>query len=266
MRDMSIRETSVGLLRLVPHFARREIHGRYLGSLSGLTWALLHPLLQLALYATVFVHIFGARIPEAAEIGFVPYVAAGFWAWLLFAEGVARGLPAIVDNASLIGKVKMPAEVLVLASILATFAVHLVGFALVLVLLALTGTRIDLLGALLALPVLAMLGVLTLGMGLALAACQVFIRDLAQIVQQLLAFGFFLTPILYTRSMLPEFARPLMGLNPLTYYPEKLRALLLHGHYQPTQADLLALAVAAIALVLGIGLFRRLTHHFEDFL
>lgn len=254
------------LASLVAHFTRREVHSRYLGSLSGLAWAFIHPLAQLALYATVFVHIFGARIPEAAEIGFVPYVAAGFWAWLLFAEGVSRSLPAIVDNASLIGKVRLPAEVLVIASILATFGVHLIGFAAVIALLALTGTSISPAGVLVAIPVLLMLFVLTLGVGFLFAACQVFVRDLAQIVQQLLAFGFFLTPILYSRSMLPEFARDLMGVNPLTYYPEKLRALLLLGDLQLGLADFLALIVAATMLTLGLALFRRLAQHFEDFL
>ncbi len=254
------------LASLIPHFTRREVNSRYLGSVSGLAWAFVHPLAQLALYATVFVHIFGARIPEAAEIGFVPYVAAGFWAWLLFAEGVSRCLPAIVDNASLIGKVKLPAEVLVIASIIATFGVHLIGFAFVLVLLALTGTSISLTGALIALPVLLMLGLFTLGVGFILAACQVFVRDLAQIVQQLLAFGFFLTPILYSRSMLPEFARDLMAINPLTYYPEKLRLLLLMDEFSVGSADFIALIVALTTLVAGVALFRRLAQHFEDFL
>lgn len=254
------------LSALVGHFTRREVRSRYLGSVSGLAWAFLHPLAQLALYATVFVHIFKARIPEAAEIGFVPYVAAGFWAWLLFAEGVNRCLPAIVENASLIGKVRLPAEVLVIASIVATFGVHLIGFAVVLALLALTGTSISLVGALVALPVLLMLGLFTLGIGFMLAACQVFIRDLAQIVQQLLAFGFFLTPILYSRSMLPEFARDLMAVNPLSYYPEKLRLLLLWGEIRFGSADLIAFIVAVSALVLGVTLFRRLSQHFEDFL
>ena len=251
---------------LIPHFVRREVKARYLGSLSGLTWAFLHPLLQLALYATVFVHIFGARIPEAAEIGFVPYVATAFWAWILFAEGISRAVPVITENASLIGKVAMPTEVLVIASVLATFAIHLLGFLLVIVLLALTGTSIHGTGLLWMLPVLLMLWVLTTGVGLLLAAAQVFVRDLSQIVQQLLAFGFFLTPILYTRTMLPEFARPLMGANPLTYYPEKLRAVLLHGQSAVGSADLLALGVAVTSLIVGLVLFRRLSRHFEDFL
>jgi ABC-type polysaccharide/polyol phosphate export permease len=263
---MQVLSGASQLARLTPHFTRREVKSRYLGSVSGLAWAFLHPLAQLALYATVFVHIFKARIPEAAEVGFVPYVAAGFWAWLLFAEGASRCLPAIVENASLIGKVRLPAEVLVIASIIATFSVHLTGFAVVLMLLALTGTSISPAGALMAIPVLMMLGAFTLGIGFIFAACQVFVRDLAQIVQQLLAFGFFLTPILYSRSMLPEFARDLMAINPLTYYPEKLRLLLLSGDLRFGAADVIALAVALTALILGLALFRRLSQHFEDFL
>jgi len=105
-----------------------------------------------------------------------------------------------------------------------------------------------------------------MGMGLLLAACQVFIRDLAQVITQILTFGFFLTPILYSRTMLPDFAKTLMGLNPLTYYTERLRELLLQGQIMPTPTDLYALLVAAGSLMLGTWLFRRLAPHFEDFL
>ncbi len=261
-----LRQTAAQIAHLAPHFIQREIRSRYLGSLSGLAWAFIHPLAQLALYATVFVYIFGARIPEAESVGFVAYVGVAFWAWLMFSDGVSRALPTIIENTALIAKVALPAEVLVIAAVTGTFLLHLAGYALVLILLAATGTNLSALGALAAIPVLLQLAALTLGTGLILAACQVFIRDLAQVVQQILTFGFFLTPILYSRTMLPEFAQRLMGLNPLTYYPEKLRALLLQGQLAPTMADLYALGIAIFALLLGIWLFRRLAPHFEDFM
>ena len=254
------------LKQLAPHFIQREIRSRYLGSLSGLAWAFIHPLAQLALYATVFVYIFGARIPEAESVGFVAYVGIAFWAWLMFSDGVNRALPAIIENTSLIAKVALPAEILVIAAVSGTLLLHLAGYALVLILLAATGTQLHLAGLVGVLPVLMMLAALTLGSGLILAACQVFIRDLAQVVQQVLTFGFFLTPILYSRAMLPEFAQKLMGLNPLTYYPERLRSLFLQGDIAPGMHDLYALLTALVVLTIGMWLFRRLAPHFEDFL
>lgn len=262
----ALRSTLAQLIQLAPHFVQREIRSRYLGSISGLAWAFLHPMAQLALYATVFVYIFGARIPEAESVGFVAYVGVAFWAWLMFSDGVGRALPAIIENTALIAKVALPAEVLVIAAVSGTFLLHLAGYTLVLSLLAITGTDLHLAGVFAAIPVLLMLALFTLGMGLILAACQVFIRDLAQVITQILTFGFFLTPILYSRTMLPDFAQKLMGINPLTYYTERLRELLLQGQILPGLGDLYALLVALSTLAFGVWLFRRLAPHFEDFL
>lgn len=252
--------------QLYVHFLTREIRSRYLGSLSGLAWTLLHPVALLALYATVFVQIFAARIPEAGEHGFVAYVAVGFWAWTMFAEGLGRASTAIQDHAGLIGKVALPTEILVLASVSASFCVHLLGYVVVLILLRVFGVDWHFSGLPVTILALITLFMLTLGLSFWAAASQVFVRDLSQILGQLLAFGFFLTPILYSRSMLPEFARDWMDLNPLGYYPERLREALLSGHWQPQWSDLKASLIAAGVLLFGLWYFRRLRRHFEDFL
>jgi lipopolysaccharide transport system permease protein len=248
------------------HFFRREIESRYLGSLSGFAWALLHPALQLLLYATVFQQIFKARIVGAEEHGFLAYVGVGFWAWTLFAEGSSRAVNVFIDNAALIGKVAVPPHWLVGASVAATVAIHLFGYAVALSILAIAGTALVPAGVLLAVPVFASLILLTLGLALVLASVQVFIRDLGQVWVQLVTFWFFLTPVLYSREMLPEFARELMAWNPISYYPERLRGLILDGELAPTMADAQAWAVALSVLLVGWLLFQRLRRHLEDFL
>ncbi len=253
-------------MQLLGHFFRREFRSRYLGSMSGLLWAVMHPALQLAMYALVFEQIFKARIAGAEAHGMVAYIGVGFWAWTLFAESSSRAATSIIDNAALIGKVAVAPHLLVLASVLSSAALHLVGYAAALLLLALAGKSIDPVGVVLALPVLAMLLTWTLGFALLVAAIQVFVRDLAQLLAQLLAFWFFLTPVLYSRAMLPEMAQRLMDLNPLTYYPERLRGLILESQYAPGVADLQALLAALAMLGAGAFVFTRLRRHFEDFM
>lgn len=253
-------------MQLLGHFFRREFRSRYLGSMSGLLWAVMHPALQLAMYALVFEQIFKARIAGAEAHGMVAYIGVGFWAWTLFAESSSRAATSIIDNAALIGKVAVAPHLLVLASVLSSAALHLVGYAAALLLLALAGKSIDPVGVMLALPVLAMLLTWTLGFALLVAAIQVFVRDLAQLLAQLLAFWFFLTPVLYSRAMLPEMAQRLMDLNPLTYYPERLRGLILESQYAPGVADLQALLAALAMLGAGAFVFTRLRRHFEDFM
>ena len=196
----------------------------------------------------------------------VAYIGVGFWAWTLFAESSARAATSVIDNAALIGKVAVAPHLLVLASVLSSAALHLVGYTAALLLLALAGKDIDPIGVLMALPVLAMLLMWTLGFALLVAAIQVFVRDLAQLLSQLLAFWFFLTPVLYSRAMLPEFAQRLMDLNPLTYYPERLRGLILESQYALGTQDLVALLTAVAMLGVGAFVFTRLRRHFEDFL
>lgn len=248
------------------HFVRRDFKSRYLGSISGLLWAIVHPAMQLVMYATVFQTIFKARIPGAEHHGFVAYVGVGFWAWTIFVEASSRAATAVVDNASLIGKVAVSPLLLVLSTISATAGLQLVGFGVALVFLALFGSAIHPLGVVLAIPVMATLLLWTIGFGLIVASIQVFIRDLAQVLAQLFAFWFFLTPVLYSRAMLPEFAQTLMAWNPLTYYPEKLRELILEGNYAVGSADGYALLIALGMFTLGWFVFKRLRRNFEDFL
>lgn len=250
-------------LHLLRHFVVRDLRQRYLGSLWGGAWALLQPLLTLAIYAVVFVEVLKVRLPEAAGPGFVPFFAAALWPWTAFAEALNRGMGAIPDNAGLLGKVALPSSVLVVAPVTTSFLVHGTGFVGVVVVLAAVGQGVAPAGLLQAAPMFALLYLLAVGLGLLLAALQVFVRDLAQVIAQLLSLLFFLTPIVYAREMVPARFAELLGWNPLTAYIEGVRAPLL-GTAAPSWW--LPLLASALALVLGVAVFRRLARHFEDFL
>jgi ABC-type polysaccharide/polyol phosphate export permease len=250
-------------LHLLRHFVARDLRQRYLGSLWGGAWALLQPLLTLAIYAVVFVEVLRVRLPEAAGAGFVPFFAAGLWPWTAFAESINRAMGAIPENAGLLGKVALPSSVLVVAPISTGFLIHGLGFVGVMALLSLLGQGVALAGLLAAAPMFALLYLLAVGLGLLLAALQVFVRDLAQVVAQLLALLFFLTPIVYAREMVPPRFAQVLGWNPLTAFIEGVRAPLLGT---PSPSWWLPLVASAVALLLGIAVFRRLSRHFEDFL
>lgn len=250
-------------LHLLRHFVVRDLRQRYLGSLWGGAWALLQPLLTLAIYAVVFVEVLKVRLPEAAGAGFVPFFAAGLWPWTAFAESINRGMSAIPDNAGLLGKVSLPSSVLVVAPISTAFLLHSVGFVGVMGVLAALGQGVQLAGLLAAAPMFLLLYLLAVGLGLLLAALQVFVRDLAHVVAQLLSLLFFLTPIVYAREMVPGRFAAWLGYNPLTAYIEGVRAPLL-GTAAP--GWWLPLAASALALLIGAAVFRRLARHFEDFL
>jgi lipopolysaccharide transport system permease protein len=251
---------------LAIRFFRRELSNRFAGSFSGVLWALIQPLLQLAITSFVFVYVLRVRLPGANTLEFVPFLATALWPWVAFQEAVLRSTTAIQENAALIGKVALPREVLVLACVGTSFAIHVVGFVAVVLVLAALGKGIHLGGLLPALLLYLPLAALSLGLALMCAAVQVFVRDLAQGLGQLMPLLMFSAPVYYDRAQMPERFRGLLDFNPFTFYAESFRAFLLdHGAFD-FRSLLVAVLVAAVVLWVGHGVFRRLDSHFEDFL
>ena len=244
----------------------RQIRQDYLENITGFSWLILQPLLLLAVYAFVFSTIFKARIPEAADIGFVPYLAVAFWPWTAFSEAILKASGSITAHSALIGKVAFATEQIPLATVTATFIMHLIGYMAVLIVLQLMGTSIHWIYLLLVLPIILLMWVLACSISLVASAIQVFVRDLAQILPPLITFWFFTTPILYSSSYLPESLQTLTQWNPMAWFIARLRELLLFGE---TNFDYKALLMVLFVIVfawVSLRFFRRFSGHFEDFL
>jgi lipopolysaccharide transport system permease protein len=177
-----------------------------------------------------------------------------------------RASIVIQENAALIGKVAMPRQALVWASVGSSFIVHLAGFAAVVVVLWLLGQGVDPRGILPALLLYVPLFALAAGFAFLCAAMQVFVRDLAPLVTQLMPLLMFTAPIFYGSRQWPSNVQFLLHLNPYTTYAESFRALLLGMGMVDAGNVLVALAAAALVLFAGLWTFRRLDPHFEDFL
>lgn len=256
----------MSLIALAWRFYQRDLINRFSGSFSGGLWALFQPLLQLAVTSFVFVVVFKVRVPGLESLAYVSFLAVAFWPWTAFAEAVLRSTTSIQDNSALIGKVALPREILVLASVCASFTIHIVGFVAVVVVLALAGQGIHPSMAVPALLLYLPLFALALGAALLCAAVQVFVRDLVQALGQVLPLLMFAAPVYYGREQLPERFRAWIDWNPFTWYAESFRALLLgYGSFDAWRG-VVAVAVAALVLLLGHRVFRRLDPHFEDFL
>jgi len=244
----------------------RDIRSRFIGSASGWIWLILTPLLLLAVYGFVFGVIFRARVPEGLDIPFVAWLAVALWPWLAFSEAVLRGSRSILEHSSLISKVAIRRELLVISSVTSAFLLHMVGYLAVLLALHVLGTPLHFAGLPTVVVTLLTLYVLALGLGMGLAAVQVFVRDLEQALPTLFMFWFFLTPILYAPQMLPDQYARWLNLNPMTWWMEQIRAPLLWRDLLPDWSLLVMAAGALLVLWLGWRLFRRLSPFFEDFL
>jgi lipopolysaccharide transport system permease protein len=251
---------------LTLRFIDRELRNRFAGSFTGGLWALIAPLIQLAVYSIVFVYILPARIPGADAPGYVPFLFAALWPWNALAESLVRSTTVIQENAALIGKIALPREVLVIASASASFIVNFAGFIAIVLVLAFAGNDVHLAGLAPAVALYIVLFALSLGLSLAFAAIQVFVRDLAQALGQILMILMFCAPIFYDRMLVSERFRAWLDLNPFTFYADAFRVALLHHGDVDAKRIAIAIATAAIALLIGHRIFERLDPHFEDFL
>ena len=129
---------------LFAQFFRREATTRYLGSVTGLAWALVHPIALLAVYHFVFTSIF--RATGFAGSSFLAFVAVALWPWLAAQEAIQRAAVSVPGYGGLIRKVAFPHEVVVYASVAATLALHFVGYVVVLAALRATGEPVHLIG------------------------------------------------------------------------------------------------------------------------
>ncbi|MBS0327049.1 MAG: ABC transporter permease [Proteobacteria bacterium] len=248
---------------LLANFYRREVAVRYLGSTTGLLWALVHPLVLLGVYHFVFTTIF--RATGFAGESFLAFVAVALWPWLAAQEALQRGTVAMGNYAGMIRKVAFPHELAVYASVGATFTLQLAGYVVVLIVLAVAGQGIHLAGLVVAIPVWAVVCVAVTGVALALAALQVFIRDIEHILMPVLMIVMYLTPILYPLTLVPASVRPWVAANPFAWMAGRLRDALLDGHLALHPGDAAAAVVALILFAAGRAVFRRLSPHFEDF-
>jgi len=251
---------------LLASFARREVLNRYAGSVTGLAWTLLHPLAQLAIFAFVFSQIFRVAVPaEYPGASYTAFVAVALWPWIMFTEGLQRAMGCIAANAGLIRKVAFPHRLLVYSAVLATVAVHAIGFIAVIVVLKALGEPIRLAAVPLAFVLLVPYMLLATGIGAALAAFTVMLRDIEHAVPIVLSMLLYASPILYPSSLVPPMLQWWLKVNPVAWFSERLREVLLGGSAL-VAGDFVMSAACLACFAAGLWVFNRISPHFEDFL
>lgn len=229
---------------------RTEFRSRFARSRLGGVWMILNPLAQVAIYALVLSAVLAAKLPGIdSQYAYAIYLMAGMLGWSLFAEVFGRSLSVFVDNGNLLKKMAFPKIALPLIVTGSALINNLLLFGAIIVVFGLLGHLPAL--ALLWLPILiAITLMLALGLGLALGIINVFIRDIGQIVPILLQFWFWLTPVVYLTSLIPEKYHTLLMLNPMSGIVMGYQNVLVYGK----TPDLNLLIYPSVIAVAGMGL------------
>lgn len=250
---------------LLKEFISKDLRGRYAGSAAGLSWAVIMPLSQIAIYSFLFTLVFRVKLSmiELGTESFVVYLLTGLFPWLAFSEGLSRATGGLLENSNLITKVVFAVELLPVTHVSSAYILNGLGFILVLAGFALKGlagwTWIWI-------PVVTcLLWLFTLGLAAFLSALCIFLRDTQQILGIVIFMWFYLTPILYPVSMVPVSFHGYFKINPLFSFIEIYHQIILK-HIMNWELLFMAVVWTTISVLMGFFFFQRLKPSFADVL
>lgn len=270
-QPISISSLVVSLWRnrqLIVQMTKREVLGRYKGSAMGLLWSLFNPMLMLALYTFVFSVVFKARWAVSGgetQTQFAVVLFVGLIVHGLFAEVLNRAPGLIVSNVSYVKKIVFPLEVLPVVAIGAALFHAFVSILVLAVAFVLINGYLQ--WTIVFLPLILLpLVMLILGAAWALASLGVFLRDVAQPIGMVMTVLLFASPVFYPITALPEYIRPWLTLNPLTFIIEQARKVLIWGRV-PDWSGLGVYALVAVVVAwMGYVWFQKTRKGFANVL
>jgi lipopolysaccharide transport system permease protein len=249
---------------LILSLAKRELLARYKGSVLGIVWAVLTPVVMIAIFTFIFAGIFGARFGSSqSHWDYALYLFCGLLPWTMFQETVQQSSSTIVSHANLVKRVVFPLETLPVAQALAALGNQI--FATFALLVAAIVIQQQFHFTALWFPVLVIPQLLfTLGAAWLIASLGVFLRDIAQGITLLLMAWMYLTPIIYPEAIVPERYRSFVNLNPFTPLVRSYRRIFLEGSAPDWNGLLYFTCVALVSFLVGYWWFARTRKNFAD--
>lgn len=242
-----------------------EYRSRLTRSRFGTAWIVLQPLAMVLIFSTVLSEVLAAKLEGIDnKYAYAVYLMSGILCWSLFAEIVQRCVTVFIDNASLLKKIQFPRICLPMISIGAALVGNLALLAVMLVILPFLGFTPS--WHLLWLPVLMGLTIaLAAGIGLLLGTLNVFARDIGQVVMVLMQFWFWVTPIVYPVTIVPEAFKATLALNPVVPLVVAYHDVFVYGS-APSVALWPVAVTSVVLLMLSLFVFRRASAEMVDVL
>jgi len=244
---------------MIKSLIKKELRGKYKGSVLGFLWTFINPLCQLVIYSFVFTYIIPTNIEKYYLFLFVALIP-----WIFFATSLTGGSTCIWNQKGMVTKIYFPREVLPISYVTSAFINMLFCFIIVFAVVIIAGVHISI-WALLFLPIVFIIEYLqALGIAFLSSSITVFFRDMEHILGVLSMIWMYMTPILYSIDIVPENMRSYFFINPMTSVILAYRDILYYGRMPEIQNLLMAAGIALIVLVVGIMVFRKLKRHFAE--
>ena len=254
--------------QLIFQMIKREVIGRYKGSVFGLAWSFFNPILMLTVYTFIFSVVFKSRWGSSgsdSKTEFALTLFVGMIIFNLFSEAINRSPSLIVERVNYVKKVVFPLEILPLVNLGAALFHSLISISVLILAIVIINGQIFWTAFLLPLVLLPLI-FLILGISWFLAALGVYVRDIGQFIGVLMTVLMFLSPVFYPISALPAKFQTWMLLNPLSFIIEQARIILITGGMPDLIGLCIYLFVALLIMLLGFAWFQKTRKGFADVL
>lgn len=251
--------------KMIYGMSKKEFKARYLGSFLGMAWAFIQPLVMISIFWFVFQ--VGFKSVPVGNVPFVVWLTAGLVPWFFFSESFSGATHSIVGNGHLVKKMVFKVNILPLVKIQTALYIHVAFLGLCYILLLFYGYYPKLIHLQILYYELALI-LLVMGLSWLTSALHVFLKDIGEIISMVLQIGFWMTPIFWNASIVPEKYLFILKLNPMYYIVEGFRdTLVYHKWFWESPAlTLYFWAFTCIFLFVGAFVFKKLRDHFSDVL
>lgn len=237
---------------------KKDIRGKYKGSILGVFWSFLNPLLMVLVYAIVFPYIMRIETDH-----YLQYLICGVIPWNFFTTVMNLGMGSIKNNAGIIKKVYFPREILPISASLSGLVNFFIACIIIILFCIFGGLGMS--WHILLVPFIAIIQfMITTGLVLGLSAVNVYIQDTEYIIQFFINMLFYATPILYTAELFPEAIRWVLYINPFTHVIDAYRNCFMYHTISPVGAIIYMIVIAIICFTIGLITFRKLEKGFAE--
>jgi lipopolysaccharide transport system permease protein/teichoic acid transport system permease protein len=251
--------------QLIISLAKREVATQYIGSMLGIVWAFVHPLVMILVFWFIF--SVGFKVQPIQDVPFVVWLTAGMAPWFYFTEIVNGSTSVVVSNTNLVKKMLFPSEILPLVKVVSCLVSHVFFIAILFFLMVFQGLEFS--GYFFqGFYYLFCLWILVLGISWTIAALNVFMRDISHLVAVVIQVGFWGTPIFWNINIMPEKIQFLLKFNPVYYIVQGYRESFIYFTpfwHHPLQS-LYFWSVSMTLFLGGAALFLKLKPQFADVL
>ncbi len=252
--------------RLVIEFTKREFTERYAGSVLGVLWTFVWPLVNIFIYFVIFSKVMGARLPgSSSTFSYGIYLIAGIVPWTAFSNTVSRSATVFLEKKGIISGIKISLAYLPFYIVLSETVIFLITFFVYVMLLVFKGHPIH--GQFVLIPFLYLVQqIFAYGLGLFIGVFNVFIRDLKEVTNILLQIWFWFTPIVYVVDILPDFTKKWFQYNPAYLFIKAYQDILVFG-VSPNYHSLITITIIGHGfLALSYVCYKKLEKDIRDFI